>query len=167
MWRISEEVSWTVKSSYFEKGAVQWIVCIEEKKCLSYICQCSFTSLWCIKLDWQFNSCRAVHCWRGAARLGQDPSLWALPGQFLQRPGQATSTHFSNTILKFLGSCSWQVTGRRLAAGWGDTVAAAADLLAASQALHLGAFRQWSNAGTRAVGPFCQAVYKSLYKCSN
>lgn len=38
MWRISEEVSWTVKSSYFEKGTVQWIACIEKKKsvCLKY-----------------------------------------------------------------------------------------------------------------------------------
>lgn len=37
MWRISEEVSWTVKSSYFEKGTVQWIVCIEKKSvCLKY-----------------------------------------------------------------------------------------------------------------------------------
>lgn len=37
--RISEELSSTVKSSYFEKGAVQWIVCIEKKKksvCLKY-----------------------------------------------------------------------------------------------------------------------------------
>lgn len=40
MWRISEKLSSTVKSSYFEKGAVQWIVCIEKKKkrsvCLKY-----------------------------------------------------------------------------------------------------------------------------------
>lgn len=30
-------MSWTVKSSYFEKGTVQWIVCIEKKSvCLKY-----------------------------------------------------------------------------------------------------------------------------------
>lgn len=129
-------MSWTVKSSYFEKGTVQWIVCIEKKKVFCLI----YANVVLLLYD-ALNSIDNLTVVMPFIAEGVQFALvrttvslsWPVSAEVRANNQHLFLQHHLKIFGFLLMAGYWKETCR----GLRDAVAAAADLVAALQALHL------------------------------